>query len=124
MNASLPVPEAAGDRRRGSFRAVDGAHYDVAIFGAGINGARIFRELCQHGCRDRGTHPRPRSVNRADALGRFPPETGLPDYARLHLPETERENRRLIKLPNFCHPDQGLLDQYRAAFEHALAEQA
>lgn len=47
-----------GDERRNAFRAADGAHYDVAIFGAGISGARIFHELCRHGYRvlllDRG----------------------------------------------------------------------
>lgn len=54
------------------------------------------------------------------ALGRFPADVRLPDYARLAFPQTERENRRLIKLPNFCHPDGGLLEQYRTAFEHGL----
>ena len=58
--------------------------------------------------------------NHIAAIGRFPPGTRLPDYARLEFPQTERENRRMIKLPNFCHPDQGLLEQYRAAFECAL----
>jgi glycerol-3-phosphate dehydrogenase len=47
-----------GDERKNAFRAADGAHYDVAIFGAGISGARIFHELCRHGYRvlllDRG----------------------------------------------------------------------
>ena len=54
-------------------------------------------------------------------IGRYPAAIRLPDYARLQLPLTERENCRLIKLPNFCHPDTGLLEQYRAAFEHALS---
>ena len=56
-------------------------------------------------------------------IGRYPDGTRLPDYARLEFPETERENRRMLKLPNFCHPDRGLLEQYRAAFEQALAKQ-
>jgi glycerol-3-phosphate dehydrogenase len=47
-----------GSERRSAFRAVDGGHYDVAIFGAGLSGARIFHELCRHGYRvlllDRG----------------------------------------------------------------------
>lgn len=57
------------------------------------------------------------------SIGRYPADARLPDYAHLEFPETERENRRLIKLPNFCYPDQGLLEQYRAAFEHALEKQ-
>jgi len=58
--------------------------------------------------------------NHIAAIGRYPPEIRLPDYAQVESPKTEGENRRLIKLPNFCHPDQGLLEQYRAAFECAL----
>lgn len=52
--------------------------------------------------------------------GRYPVDVGLPDYASLSLPQTERENHRLIKLPNFCHPCRDLLDQYLAAFERAM----
>jgi dTDP-4-amino-4,6-dideoxygalactose transaminase len=59
--------------------------------------------------------------NHVAAIGRYLPEIDLPDYAHLEFPRTERENGRLIKLPTFCHPDDGLLDQYRVAFEHALA---
>jgi hypothetical protein len=40
----------------------------------------------------------------------------------LELPQTEAENRRLIKLPNFCHPARELLQQYRSAFEIAVGE--
>ena len=59
--------------------------------------------------------------NHITAVGRYPAGVQLPDYAHLTLPNTERENRRMMKLPNFCHPDGGLLEQYRAAFEHAVA---
>lgn len=45
-------------QRRDAFKAADGAHYDVAVFGAGISGSRIFHELARHGYRvlllDRG----------------------------------------------------------------------
>lgn len=58
--------------------------------------------------------------NHIASIGRYPAGIRLPDYAQLEFPETERENRRMIKLPNFCHPDRGLLEQYRSAFEHAL----
>jgi perosamine synthetase len=58
--------------------------------------------------------------NHIAKIGRYPANIRLPDYARIEFPETDRENRRLIKLPNFCQADRGLLDQYRAAFEHAL----
>ena len=54
------------------------------------------------------------------AFGRYPDRDGLHDYADIKLPQTERENLRLIKLPNFCHPDTGLLEQYLEAFAHAL----
>lgn len=57
-------------------------------------------------------------------FGRYPTGTQLPDYAHLTMPQTEAENRRLIKLPNFCHPARELLEQYGAAFESAVAAQA
>ena len=53
-------------------------------------------------------------------IGRYPGDCKLPDYAHLELPQTETENRRLIKLPNFCHPARELLQQYRSAFEIAV----
>lgn len=56
----------------------------------------------------------------AAAIGRYPAGVRLPDCAHLSLPETERENQRLIKLPTFTQPDAGLLEQYRAAFEKVV----
>lgn len=53
-------------------------------------------------------------------IGRYPPGTPLPDFAQVALPCIERENKRLIKLPNFCHPDEGLLEQYHRAFVRGL----
>lgn len=53
-------------------------------------------------------------------IGRFPDDVRLPDYPNLTFPQTERENRRLIKLPNFCHPCLDLLEQYLAAWERAV----
>ncbi|MES2660199.1 MAG: DegT/DnrJ/EryC1/StrS family aminotransferase [Verrucomicrobiota bacterium] len=53
-------------------------------------------------------------------FGRYPADVRLPDYAHLSFPQTERENHRLIKLPNFCHPCHDLLEQYASAFERAL----
>jgi perosamine synthetase len=58
--------------------------------------------------------------NQLARIGRYPADIRLPDYAQLEFPGTERENRRMIKLPNFSHPDRGLLEQYRSAFEHGL----
>jgi perosamine synthetase len=58
--------------------------------------------------------------NHIATIGRYPTDIRLPDYAHLEFPATDRENRRMIKVPNFCHPDRGLLEQYRAAFERAL----
>jgi glycerol-3-phosphate dehydrogenase len=46
-----PSPPVANNRRAATFRAVDGADYDVAILGAGISGARIFHELARRGYR-------------------------------------------------------------------------
>lgn len=60
--------------------------------------------------------------NHIATIGRYPPEIQLPDYAHIEFPKTDRENRHLIKLPNFCHHDQGLLEQYRAAFDCALGK--
>jgi perosamine synthetase len=60
--------------------------------------------------------------NHIAAIGRYPQGTQLPDYGHIKFPQTERENGRMIKLPNFCHPDHGLLEQYRAAFECALGQ--
>ena len=54
------------------------------------------------------------------AIGRFPAHFQSPDDSHLAFPQTERENHRLIKLPNFCHPCRDLLEQYLAAFEWAL----
>lgn len=53
-------------------------------------------------------------------FGRFPADVQLPDYLHLVFPQTEHENQRLMKLPNFCHPCHALLDQYLTAFERAL----
>ena len=53
-------------------------------------------------------------------VGRYPEGVELPAYAEVECPETERQNQRMIKLPNFCHADNGLLGQYREAFEAAL----
>ncbi len=53
-------------------------------------------------------------------VGRYPAGTVLPDYAGLELPLTERENQRLIRLPNFPHPDNGIIDEYALAFAAAM----
>ena len=58
------------------------------------------------------------------AVARLPAEIRLPNYAGLRLPRTERENQRLIKLPNFCHPCSDLLEQYRQAFARAVDQLA
>jgi perosamine synthetase len=57
---------------------------------------------------------------RVAEIGRYPAGTVLPDYAHLTLPQTEAENHRMLKLPTFCHPARELLEQYAAAFEHAM----
>ena len=47
--SSRPPPDNSA--RRTSFQSVQGNHYDVAILGAGITGARIFHELSLRGYR-------------------------------------------------------------------------
>lgn len=49
-------------------------------------------------------------------IGRYSTGVKLPDYSHLGFPVTERENQRLIKLPNFCQPADELLHQYSEAF--------
>jgi dTDP-4-amino-4,6-dideoxygalactose transaminase len=53
-----------------------------------------------------------------NSIGRYPgPEVPCPT----DLPRTEAENRRLIRLPNFTHPDSApLIGQYAEAFSKAL----
>jgi len=53
-------------------------------------------------------------------VGRFPNSDTIPPL-ETDLPQTELENLRMIRLPNFCHCDSGpLMDQYLRAFEAAL----
>jgi perosamine synthetase len=54
-------------------------------------------------------------------MGRYPDGTVLPDFAQHPLPRSEVANGRLIRLPNFCHPDSApLVDQYAGAFREAM----
>jgi perosamine synthetase len=50
-------------------------------------------------------------------IARLPDGVDPPDYRAVHLPETERVNATLIRLPAFPHPCRELLDQYGRAFE-------
>lgn len=53
-------------------------------------------------------------------IGRYPDGVVLPDVAA--FPFTEVMNRRMIRLPNFCHPDAApLVEQYAEAFRRAMA---
>ncbi|RYD20140.1 MAG: DegT/DnrJ/EryC1/StrS family aminotransferase [Verrucomicrobiaceae bacterium] len=82
--------------------------------------------LCEFGCqvstpRYPLLHEQPFFQERnVTKIGRFPDDARLPDYRGLSFPQTARENHRLIKLPNFCHPCDELLAQYHAAFGHAM----
>ncbi|HEX8310549.1 MAG TPA: DegT/DnrJ/EryC1/StrS family aminotransferase [Chthoniobacteraceae bacterium] len=88
--------------------------------------ARFIETLQGYGCRVSApryplVHEQPFfREGQVGMIGRFPPEIRLPDYPAVRLPETERENSQLIKLPSFCQPDTGLLEQYRAAFARAV----
>ena len=53
-------------------------------------------------------------------IGRYPDGLAFPDFAA--FPVTEAMNRRMIRLPNFCHPDAApLVKQYAEAFRRAMA---
>ena len=53
--------------------------------------------------------------------GRYPEGTGIANCGDLALPHTEQANGKLIRLPNFCHPDSGpLIRQYAEAFRQAM----
>lgn len=53
-------------------------------------------------------------------IGRYPDGLALPDFAA--FPVTEAMNLRMIRLPNFCHPDAApLVEQYAEAFRRAMA---
>lgn len=55
------------------------------------------------------------------STGRYPEGTGMANYCNLSLPRTEDANRKLIRLPNFCHPESGpLIHQYAEAFRQAM----
>lgn len=53
-------------------------------------------------------------------IGRYPADVRLPDYSKVSLPKTEAENARMIRLPNFCQPDNGIVAQYAEAFRQAV----
>lgn len=53
--------------------------------------------------------------------GRYPAPADLPEIETLSLPKTDELNGRLIRLPNFTHPESApLLDQYAEAFRRAI----
>jgi dTDP-4-amino-4,6-dideoxygalactose transaminase len=53
------------------------------------------------------------------SIGRFPDGLALPDFSS--FPFTEAMNRRMIRLPSFCHPDAApLVAQYAEAFQKAM----
>lgn len=54
-------------------------------------------------------------------IGRYPVGCALPDFSSLSCPRTEQANGRLIRLPNFGHPDStALVEQYAEAFRRAM----
>jgi perosamine synthetase len=55
-------------------------------------------------------------------IGRYPSNVRLPEYANIELPRTQRENARLIKLPNFCWEDKELIDRYAAIFAQTMKD--
>jgi dTDP-4-amino-4,6-dideoxygalactose transaminase len=50
------------------------------------------------------------------------PDAGfvVPDYSRVSLPETEKANAEMMKLPSFPWASTALLDQYLLAFERVV----
>jgi dTDP-4-amino-4,6-dideoxygalactose transaminase len=54
-------------------------------------------------------------------IGRYPDGLQGPDGGKFSLPRTEAANGRLLRLPNFTHPDAGpLVAQYAEAFRRAM----
>ena len=50
-------------------------------------------------------------------------DRGTQDPATPSLPQTERANGELIRLPSFPNAERALVDQYAHAFEKVLAHQ-
>ena len=55
-----------------------------------------------------------------DRIGRFPEGTRRINYQAESFPITERENNRMIKLPNFTNWDQAIMDEYISCFKKVL----
>jgi perosamine synthetase len=56
-------------------------------------------------------------------IGRYPSNVRLPEYSNNELPRIQRENSRLIKLPNFCREeDTERIDHYAAIFAQTMKE--
>jgi dTDP-4-amino-4,6-dideoxygalactose transaminase len=51
---------------------------------------------------------------------RLPDNSDLPSYTECSLPFTETTNEKLLKLPSFSGPDNGIIDQYAFAFEKIM----
>lgn len=51
---------------------------------------------------------------------RLPADVDIPSYENCELPVTEAANKRLLKLPSFPGPDNGILDQYVHAFDKIM----
>ena len=54
-------------------------------------------------------------------ITRLPDDGNLPEYDENDLPGTTAGNGTLVKLPSFPNEDQGLIEQYKAAFSKVFA---
>ena len=92
----------------------------------GFSVDRFIEIMREHGCSvDRPRYPLLHNqpfFNEETILrvGRYPVGTIIPKYAHETFNVTEEENRRMIKLPNFCQYNEKLLDQYASAFKRAM----
>ena len=91
-----------------------------------FNVAEFIEILQQHGCnvgvpRYPLLHQQPFfNENTILDIGRYPESINLPKYNEQLFPNTEKENARMIKLPNFCRWNEALLEEYLSAFKKAL----
>lgn len=91
-----------------------------------VNVARLVEVLQQMGCkvglpRYPLLHQQPFfTEGHWQTVGRYPDGTRR-DCGALSLPRTEEANGKLLRLPNFCHPESGsLIRQYAEAFRQAM----
>ena len=89
----------------------------------GLNIEQVISALKSEGCRvERPRYPllhqQPLFTEGTyKSIARLSDDTLLPDYTKVRLPNTEKSNANLIKLPSFPNATQKILNQYISAFD-------